>query len=167
MRIALTGVTGFLGRYLACHLADAGHRLRCWYRPASDRSGFDRQADAIEWLPGELGDESATQKLVRSVDALIHNAVQWQGPRNRGRRSHGDDNVFFGVNLSGSLQLLQAAFAAGVARCIFISSCAVHEVILDHHPLAVCAKLELRRNSSAVANWSLWSLQGRGGGFRS
>ncbi|HYV37486.1 MAG TPA: NAD(P)-dependent oxidoreductase [Gemmataceae bacterium] len=135
MHIALTGATGFLGRYLACHLADAGHSLRCWYRPTSDRSGFDRHAGAIEWLSGALGDESAAQKLVRGADALIHNAVQWEGPRNRGRRSHGDDNVFFGVNLNGSLQLLQSAFSAGVARCIFISSCAVHEVILDGHPL--------------------------------
>src|SRR5437867_3327805 len=88
MRIAITGATGFLGRSLVRHLADAGHRLRCWYRPDSDRSGFENHADAIEWLPGSLGDETAAGELVRDADAVVHAAVQWEGPRNRGRGSH-------------------------------------------------------------------------------
>jgi nucleoside-diphosphate-sugar epimerase len=135
MHIALTGATGFLGRYLVRHLAAAGHRLRCWIRPTSDRSGFGPQSQAVEWLPGELGNEAAVQPLVRGVDALVHGAVQWEGPRNRGRGSHGAAGVFFGINLTGSLQLFQAALEAGVSRCIFISTCAVHDVILDDRPL--------------------------------
>jgi nucleoside-diphosphate-sugar epimerase len=134
MRIAITGATGFLGRYLVRHLLEAGHRPRCWYRPQSDRSGFE-YADQIEWLPGQLGDEDDTRELVRGADAVVHAAVQWQGPRNRGRGSHGDPNVFFGVNLTGSLQLFQAAFEAGVPRFVFISTCAVHEIILGDRPL--------------------------------
>jgi nucleoside-diphosphate-sugar epimerase len=135
MRIAITGATGFLGRYLVRHLAGAGHTLRCWYRPGSDRGGFDQETASVEWLPGQLGEGSATQALVRGVDAVVHAAVQWEGPRNRGRGSHGAADVFFGVNLTGSLQLFQAAFEAGVPRCVFLSTCAVHEVILDDRPL--------------------------------
>jgi nucleoside-diphosphate-sugar epimerase len=135
MRIAITGATGFLGRYLVRHLAEQGHQLQCWYRPGSDRSGFNRSAGAIRWLPGVLGDETATHNLVEGADAVVHAAVQWQGPRNRGRGSHGDANVFFGVNLTGSLQLFQEALAANVPRFIFISTCAVHEVILGDRPL--------------------------------
>src|SRR5713226_1606123 len=135
MRIAVTGASGFLGRYLVRQLAEAGHQLRCWYRPVSDRSGFERIADAIEWLPGALGDETATRELVRGADAIVHAAVEWQGPRNRGRRSHGDADVFLGVNLTGSLRLFQDAFEAGVSRFVFISTCAVHEMILDDRPL--------------------------------
>jgi nucleoside-diphosphate-sugar epimerase len=135
MRIAITGATGFLGRYLVRHLADAGHQLRCWHRPASDRGGLGQQAGAVEWLPGSLGDEAAVRELVRGADAVVHAAVQWQGPRNRGAGSHGDPDVFLGVNLTGSLQLFQAAFAAGVPRFVFVSTCAVHEVILDDRPL--------------------------------
>src|SRR5207248_1378692 len=74
-------------------------------------------------------------ELVRGADAVVHAAVQWEGPRNRGRGSHGAAGVFFGVNLTGSLQLFQAAFEAGVPRFVFISTCAVHEVILDDRPL--------------------------------
>jgi nucleoside-diphosphate-sugar epimerase len=135
MLIAVTGATGFLGRYLVRHLAEAGHRLRCWYRPGSDRSGMGPIAHAIEWLPGVLGDEAGVRELIRGADAVVHAAVQWQGPRTRGRGSHGAADIFLGLNLTGSLQLFQAAFEAGVPRFIFISTCAVHEVILDDRPL--------------------------------
>jgi nucleoside-diphosphate-sugar epimerase len=135
MHIAITGATGFLGRYLVSQLAGAGHHLRCWYRQGSDRSGFEQQSGAIEWLPGALGEEAAVRELVRGADAVVHAAVQWEGPRNRGRGSHGAASVFFGVNLTGSLQLFQAALEADVPRCVFISTCAVHEVILDDRPL--------------------------------
>jgi nucleoside-diphosphate-sugar epimerase len=131
MRVAVTGATGFLGRYLVRHLVEQGHSPRCWYRPGSDRSGLD----GVEWLPGQLGEDGPTRELVRGADALVHAAVQWEGPRNRGRGGHGDPDVFFGVNLTGSLRLFQAAFEAGVPRCVFISSCAVHEVILGDRPL--------------------------------
>lgn len=135
MRIAVTGATGFLGRYIVRHLANAGHQLRCWYRPGSDRSGFDRHTGSVEWLAGELGDAPASHALVQGVDALVHAAVQWAGPRNRGGGSHGASEVFFGVNLTGSLKLFQDAVDGGVSRCVFISTCAVHEVILDDRPL--------------------------------
>src|SRR5258706_483166 len=121
MKIALTGATGFLGRYIVRHLAGAGHRLRCWYRPGSDRSGLDDVAAAVEWLPGELGNTAASRQLLGGVDAVVHGAVQWQGPRNRGSGGHGDADPFFGINLTGSLQLFQAAFEAGVSRFVFIS----------------------------------------------
>ncbi len=122
MRVAITGATGFLGRYLVRHLAAAGHHLRCWYRPGSDRSGFERQADAIEWLPGALGDEASVGELVQGADAVVHAAVQWEGRRTRARDSHGTPGVFYGVNLTGSLQLFQTALEAEVSRFVFLST---------------------------------------------
>jgi nucleoside-diphosphate-sugar epimerase len=135
MRIAITGATGFLGRYLVRHLAQAGHQLCCWYRPGSDRSGFEEHAASIAWLPGALGDPKAVEQLVQGMDAVVHAAVQWEGPRTRGRGHHGAANVFLDTNLTGSLQLFQTSFETGVSRFIFLSTCAVHEVILDDRPL--------------------------------
>ena len=70
-----------------------------------------------------------------TIAPVVHAAVQWEGPRNRGRGSHGAFDVFTGINLSGSLQLFQAAYEASVPRFVFVSTCAVHEVILDDRPL--------------------------------
>ena len=135
MQIAITGATGFLGRYLVRQLVRGGHRLRCWYRPGSERDGFEDVAGAVEWLPGALGEDDAVARLIAGADAVVHAAVQWEGPRNRGRRSHGAPDVFLSVNLTGSLQLFRAASEAGVPRFVFVSTCAVHEVILPDRPL--------------------------------
>jgi nucleoside-diphosphate-sugar epimerase len=134
MLIAITGATGFIGRYLVKQLAGSGHQLRCWYRPSSNRSGFEAVSPAIEWLPGGLGDRQATKAFVTGVDAVVHAALQWEG--GSFRSSGGDDlEAFLDANLMGSLRLFEAAHAAGVPRLVFISTCAVHEVILNDRPL--------------------------------
>lgn len=135
MRIAITGATGFVGRYIVRHLAEAGHSLRCWYRPSSDRGGFEDAAGAIEWQPGNLVDSQAPAALVRGVDAVVHTALQWR--RRDSFRASGQDDLedFLKANFLGSLRLFQAARAEGVARFVFISTCAVHEIILGDRPL--------------------------------
>src|SRR5262245_20922296 len=126
MLIAVTGATGFLGRYLVRHLSGAGHKLRCWHRPASDKSGLED----VEWLAGGLGDAASTEALVRGADAVVHAAVQWEGPRTRGRASHGAPSVFLDLNLRGSLQLFQTAFDAGAPRHVFVPTRAAHQAHL-------------------------------------
>lgn len=134
MKVAVTGATGFLGRYIVNHLLGNGHRCRCWYRPRSDRGGFAESDGAkIEWLPGELGDPQAAQLLVDGADAVVHSALQHGGGR---FRATGDDLMsFVEANLLGTLRLIQAARRANAGRFIFISTCAVHDVILQDRPL--------------------------------
>jgi nucleoside-diphosphate-sugar epimerase len=137
MRIAITGGTGFLGRYIIRELAAKQHQLRCWHRPTSDRSGLEDCADQIDWQEGQLGNVAATQELVRGVDAVVHAALQWERSSSDGRRTSGDSNLmeFLDKNLLGSLRLFHEARNAGVKRFVFISTCAVHEVILPDRPL--------------------------------
>lgn len=133
MRIAITGATGFLGRYIARQLADEGHALRCWFRPGSDRGGFEGVEAAIEWLPGELGDDTAATSLVEGCDAVVHSALYHPGGGFRG--GEGELLAFVERNVLGTLKLIEAAKGAGLARFVFISTCAVHEKILDDRPL--------------------------------
>jgi len=134
MKIAVTGATGFLGRYLVNHLLAAGHDCRCWYRPESDRGGFHPQErGALKWVPGQLGDDASTQALVKGVDAVVHAALDRPGPGFRG--AEGDVVTFAERNVIGTLRLIQAAQRAGAERFVFISTCAVHEVVLDDRPL--------------------------------
>jgi nucleoside-diphosphate-sugar epimerase len=135
MRIAVTGATGFLGRYLVRFLVRQGHALRCWYRQGSDRTGYGDGAQSVEWLLGNLGDRAAREELVPGVDAVVHAALEWEGPRHSQQRPAIDLEQFLETNLMGSLRLFQAARTAGVQRFIFISTCAVHEAILDDRPL--------------------------------
>ncbi len=84
MLIAVTGATGFLGRYIVNHLVDAGRHCRCWSRPESDRGGFDRVEDRVEWLPGDLSDAESMGKLVADADAVVHSALYHPGGGFRG-----------------------------------------------------------------------------------
>ena len=131
MTIALTGATGFLGRYVARRLAADGHSLRCWYRPSSDRGGFDELP--IDWVPGDLGEPDAGDDLVAGCDAVVHAALWHPGGGFRG--GEGDVVAFAERNVLGSLRLIEAARDAGVDRFVLVSTCAVHEKILDDRPL--------------------------------
>src|SRR5687767_9956369 len=134
MRIAVTGATGFLGRYIVNHLLRAGHDCRCWYRPGSDQGGFDQKAGGkLEWIPGQLSDASAAGQLVRNTDAVVHAALYRPGAGFRG--AEGDLQEFVAINVLGTLRLIEAAITAQVPRFIFISTCAVHEIVLEDRPL--------------------------------
>ncbi len=141
MLIAVTGATGFLGRYIVSRLAQAGHRLRCWYRPESARTGLGPESKAIEWLAGQLGDEASTGELVKGVEAVVHSALYRLTEESITGSGQADLTHFLKTNLLGSVQLFQAAFDAGVQRFVSLSTCAVHDVILgdraldETHPL--------------------------------
>lgn len=133
MRIAVTGATGFLGRYIIDRLLQAGHACRCWYRPSSDRSGIETPEGALEWIPGDLSDPEAPRRLVDGCDAVVHSALYRSGPRFMG--GEGDLVEFVEKNVVGTIRLMEAARSAGVGRFVFISTCAVHDRILTDRPL--------------------------------
>jgi nucleoside-diphosphate-sugar epimerase len=133
MKIAVTGATGFIGRYLVRQLTTAGHACRCWYRPDSDRSELGDVASQLEWLPGRLGDQRSCQALVAGCEAVVHAALYHPGGGFRG----GEGNLleFANKNILGTLELIEAARSARVPRFVFISTCAVYDQILDDRPL--------------------------------
>jgi nucleoside-diphosphate-sugar epimerase len=133
MRVAVTGATGFLGRYIVRDLAGEGHTCRCWYRPESDRGGFDGVEDWVEWIAGDLADADSMDQLVSGADAVVHAALYRPGTGFRG--AEGDLSTFVERNVLGTVKLIEAARAADAGRFIFISTCAVHERILDDRQL--------------------------------
>ncbi len=133
MHVAVTGGTGFLGRYIIRHLIESGYTCRCWCRPESDRGGFDDVESKIQWVPGGLSDESSMVELVEGVDAVVHAALD--RPTRRFRGGEGDMPTFVERNVLGTIRLIEAARAAAVKRFVFISTCAVHEIILNDRKL--------------------------------
>lgn len=135
MRIAITGATGFLGRYLVNHFTAAGHSCRCLYRPDSNRSGFavSDSGGSVEWQLGDLTSPETFPPLLENCDAVIHAALHHLP----GKYCDGTGELreFLAANLFGSLALISAAKAAGVPRFVFISSCTVQDIVLDDRPL--------------------------------
>src|SRR5262245_41020392 len=119
MRIALTGATGFLGRYVVKRLADRGHECRCWYRPTSDRGGIESRGGSIVWVEGGIDRPGSEADLVAGCDAVVHAALDRPGRGFRG--SEGDLVAFAETNVVGALRLIEAARRARAGRFVFVS----------------------------------------------
>lgn len=135
-RVAVTGATGYVGRFVVAELQRHQVAVRALARPSSQRDGF---ATPFEWIIGDLNTEAALNQLVQDVDAVIHLAYEHVPGRYRG--GEGDDlPAWLEANLNGSLRLLLAARAARVPRFIFLSSRAVFSatqpgrVLDESHP---------------------------------
>ncbi|MGY8766856.1 MAG: NAD-dependent epimerase/dehydratase family protein [Pirellulales bacterium] len=133
MHIAITGGTGFVGRYLIQQAAQAGHSLKCWYRSDKTRNQFEEYQDQIDWVPGNLDNHASMTDLLEGCDAVIHSAVWRPGTKFQG--DEGNLVTFSKINIVGTLALIEAARAAGVGRFVFLSSAAVHDRILDDRAL--------------------------------
>jgi nucleoside-diphosphate-sugar epimerase len=117
-RILVTGANGFVGRHLCERLVENG-------RPVV---GAVRRSEATTELPpgvspavlGDLGSTGSRemQRELRDVRTIIHLAAHVHVPRNQKQ----DDREYWRVNVDGSLRLLQAAYAAGVQRFVYVSS---------------------------------------------
>lgn len=129
--VAVTGATGFIGQYLVRLLLQRGYRVRAWRREKSDLGRL--QSADVDWVVGELGKADAAEVLLHRCDALVHAALWRTGPGFRG--TEGDLIEFAERNLLGSLQLFEAARRAELSQTVFVSTCAVHELILDDRPL--------------------------------
>ena len=122
MRVAVTGGTGYVGRYIVDALLAAGHDVRVLVRNKDGKLGLPK---AVEVVSGGLDPDADFGNLIDGADALVHAAYQHVAGRYRG--GEGDDLAgFMRVNVGGSLALLEAAQRAGVERCVVLSSRAVY-----------------------------------------
>ncbi|HEX2620122.1 MAG TPA: NAD(P)-dependent oxidoreductase, partial [Phototrophicaceae bacterium] len=136
--VAITGATGYVGRFVVAELQRHGVQIRALARPQSSREGFD---GPIGWIEGDLRSVDRFPALVDGVDAVIHLAYEHVPGRYRG--GEGDNlDTWLDANLNGSLKLLTAARDAGVKRFVFLSSRAVFSktesgrVLDETHPVS-------------------------------
>lgn len=121
MIVAVTGATGYVGRFIVKKLIAEGAAVRAWRRPSSDLRGLP---EGIEWIDGALGSPDAAGALVDGADMLVHAALEHVPGRYRG--GEGEDlDRFWRLNVDGSAALLRSAKKAGVKRAVVFSSRAV------------------------------------------
>lgn len=132
MWVALTGCSGFIGSFIARALKARGHAVRGLIRKTSR---VDHLQDVIDqFVVGEHDQEEVLHHLVKGVDAVIHNSVDW--------KARNDPRTGFESNLLGSLKLLELTRKAGIRQFLFVSSvAAVSEIseewggqITETHP---------------------------------
>jgi nucleoside-diphosphate-sugar epimerase len=129
--VAVTGATGYVGRFVVDDLTAHGHEVRAWARAGSDRRGF---TGPVDWRLGGLDRPGSEDTLLDGADALVHAAFEHVQGRYRGGEG-ADSDAFLATNLEGSLRLVRAARRAGVERVVFLSSRAVYGQRLWDRPL--------------------------------
>jgi len=109
MRILLTGSSGWLGRYLAPRLRARGHYP----------IGMDIAPGADTDIIGSVADRVLIDRAFADlkIDAVIH-----AGALHKPDIARYPAQAFVDVNVTGTLNLLQAAVAAGHDRFIFTST---------------------------------------------
>ncbi|MFP5077273.1 NAD-dependent epimerase/dehydratase family protein [Rhizobium sp. YIM 134829] len=122
MRVLVSGATGFVGRFIVEHLTAAGETVIAGCRRAPDTGFFSRPIESRFLALDPALDQSSA---FDGIDVFVHAAFQHVPGRYRG--GEGDDPEGFRLaNSAGSIRLFEAARAAGVSRCLFLSSRAVY-----------------------------------------
>lgn len=112
MTIAITGATGFVGQALLDRAATAGIEVRALTRREQP------PRDGVEWVRGDLDDQAALRQLCRGAEAIIHVAGVVNAP---------DAAGFERGNVTGTLNVIEAARYAGVPRLVHVSSLSARE----------------------------------------
>jgi len=114
--IAVTGATGFIGGAIARSLVRSGYQVRTLVRPTSNVKALPQ---GVECVVGSFQDTSSVERLLRSVDAVVHCAGAVRGAR---RQTFFDNNAKVVGLLARS-----AALESSVDRFLLVSSLASTE----------------------------------------
>lgn len=127
MRVLLTGSSGWLGRTLAPMLRGAGHAV----------TGLDPAPGAETQEIGSVADRATVDRVfaTHGIEAVIH-----AGGLHKPDIVRYPTQAFIDVNVTGTLNLIEAAIAAGHDRFVFTSTTS----------LMISAAIRAETNDSAV-----------------
>jgi len=128
MRIAVTGGTGLVGRFLVEEALRRGQVVTVMGRTPPRAGSFSAP---VRFLPYDL---NTAPPPLDDQDALVHAAFDHVPGKYRG--GEGDDPAgFLARNLNGTLALFAAAKSAGLHRTVFLSTRAVYGDYPEGTPL--------------------------------
>ncbi len=113
MRIFITGGTGFIGSRLTEKLSGQGHDIVMLVRDRSRVLKFS--GDKFSFIPGDLFNKEALNEGMKGCDLLFHMAAHakpWSS----------DPSLPFRTNVTGTINVLEAALANGVRKAVITST---------------------------------------------
>lgn len=157
LTVAMTGITGFIGRAATAGLLANGHTVRGLVRPGRATAVADLD---VTQTAGSMADPEAQDALLDSADVLVHNAFDWAAKKS-------DLASHLRENLCAGIELFERA-ATRQCRIVFVSSVAVHHHMLeqwqgriDHtHPMRPGGQYGALK---AALEAHLWGLQAQHG----
>lgn len=119
MRILITGGSGFIGSHLVEHFQGKAEIVVL----DNLRSGHRRNLEGLEhtFIEGSITDRATLRKAMAGVDRVFHLAAMISVPE-----SMGDPRGCVELNVTGLLQVMEEAAAAGVAKLVLASSAAIY-----------------------------------------
>jgi len=133
--VAITGATGFLGRYIVRAFAGSGWRVRILVRQPIDHPQL--AGLQLEVVSGDLSNQQALRTLVDGADVIVHAAglIKARTPA-----------AFEAVNVRGTANLAHAIEERGsIARVLLVSSMAAREPELSTYARTKRAAEQLLR----------------------
>lgn len=140
-KILVTGADGFIGSHLSEALVRQGFDVRAFVLYNSfnswgwlDHTPADIQS-SLDVFAGDIRDPNGVRTAMQGCDAVLHLAALIAIPY-----SYHSPDTYVDTNIKGTLNVLQAAREAGVARVIHTSTSEVYGTarfvpITEEHPL--------------------------------
>ena len=121
----VTGGGGFIGSHVAGRLLGEGHRVRVLDNfSTGSRANLDlgaAHAAHLDVVEGDIRDLGTVEAASRGVDVVFHQAAMRSVPRSVKDPLGANDN-----NVTGTLNVLEAARRAGARRVVYASSSSVY-----------------------------------------
>jgi len=126
-KIVVTGGAGFLGGHLVDKLLQLGYQVKV----IDDFSSGNYMNDHAEYFPWDISKVSQLDlcNILRDVQCVIHLAA-----KARVQPSYNDILRYNEVNVSGTLNLLEACRRSGIKDFIFASSSSVYGPLFKNEP---------------------------------
>ena len=160
MKYLVTGGAGFIGSNIAARLLENGDSVRILDNFSTGRrENLETLKADAEIIEGDIRDIATTEKAVKGIDYVLHQAALPSVPR-----SVKDPLTSNAVNVDGTLYLLEAAKNAGVKKFVMASSSSVYgesEELPKHEkmmpaPLSPYAVTKLTNEHYLKVYWQLY-----------
>ncbi len=120
MKVLVTGATGFLGSNLCERLQYDGYTVRALVR--NPQKAEQLKTKGFETAIGDLRDFYSLQRAMIGIDIVFNLAAAWRDNLNK--------KDLFETNVTGTKNILKAAFEEGVKRFVHCSTVGVHGSVL-------------------------------------